>query len=103
MFWKKKKNNIIVGEFSSIDKIFALKKIKHCKTFVFEVFNWLKQKKGNIAFLRVESKEVNYVIIDVELYKEFVHNSIELKQAKNDIYYIKEIIDQMESEDKQSK
>ena len=100
MFWKKKKKDIIVGQFSAMDKVFFLKNIKYCKTFVFEVFKWLKGNKDNIAFLRIESKETNYVIISVELYREFINNTIELQQAKNDVYYIKEIIDQMESEDK---
>lgn len=99
MFWKKKKEPIIVGRFSAIDKIFALKNIRNCKDFVFEVFKWLRQHKDNVAFLRVESEETNYVIIHADLYKELINSNLELKKAQDDIYYIKEIIKQMESEE----
>jgi len=99
MFWKKKNEPIVQGQFSSIDKIFAIKKLKRCKEFVFEVFNWLKQGDDNIAFIRFDSEEANYVVLNVNLYKELINATIELKAAKDDIYYIKEIIKQLEDEE----
>ena len=99
MFWNKKKDDIVVGQFSAIDKIFRLKNIRRCKEFVFEIFKFLRKHEDNIAFLQVESKDVNYVIIRSDLYKELVNATLELKAAQEDIYYIKEIVKQMEKEE----
>lgn len=100
MFWNKKEP-IVEGQSSCIDKIFALKNIRDCKRFVFELFKWLRTHKDNIAFLKVESKDINFVVISADNYKKLIDSSIKLNEAQEDIYYIKEIIKQMESEEKE--
>jgi len=101
MFGKKKKS-VIVGQVSAVGKIFALRNIRNCKDFVFESFKWLRQSKDNIAFVSLEKKDEadpNYVIIRIELYKKLLASLIELEKAQDDIYYIKEIIKEMEKEE----
>jgi len=101
MFGKKKKS-VVVKQVSAVGKIFALRNIRDCKAFVFESFKWLRQNENNIAFLSVEKKDEelpNYVIIRAELYKDLVAALLELEKTRDDIYYIKEIIKEMEKEE----
>lgn len=77
------------------DVVFSLSNINRCKKFFYQVIWFLAGSKDNIAFLKVESKEINYVMIPVELYDQLNIAVKNLKLYEDDVYVMSQIVKQL--------
>ena len=94
-FWESEKEPVVL---SRNDVIFSLSKMSRAKSFLSQITKFLLGSNENIAFLKIESKEINYVMIPVELFDKYQEIARSVKRYEDDVYIMSEIVKRVNQE-----
>ena len=95
--WNPFKAKKPIHEFTltSKDKVFFLESLKRSKEFLRLLLGFVNEEKGNIGYLKIKSRNITHVIMDIETFDLFKNAADESEKLKDDIYVMSKIIEEV--------